>query len=333
MDFSIAVVGATGNVGREIFRTLEDSNIKIREISAYASEKSIGKQVSFGKLKIDVNPTVNESFHDVDLVFFATEAAISGKYAKYAAKHAKLVIDLSSHFRMDKDVPLVVPEVNPESMSLALESKIIANPNCVVIPMVVALKKLNEFAEVSRIVVSTYQSVSGAGKKAMDTLYDQSKRKIFNVFEEQEVDEDESIIAFNVIPKIDELTASGYTKEEIKVANETKKILSEEIEVSSTCVRIPVFVGHSMAINVEFCKNISVEEAYSLLEKAEGVIVSKDSYFSPIDCVGKDEVFVSRIRQDIAKNILNLWVVSDNLRKGAALNAVQIAEKFIEKHL
>ena len=330
MGYKVAVVGATGNVGREIFRTLAESKIDVDQAFAFASEKSSGKEVSYGNVNIEVRALTGFDFEGMDIVFFATDSDVSQEYIPIASKKAKLVVDLSSHFRMHKDIPLVVPEVNAESLKLAKESKIVATPNCIVIPLVMALKKLDDYAEISRIVVSTYQSVSGAGKKAMDNLYSQTKSKIFDVFAE---DDQKEKIAFNIIPKIDDITENGYTKEEIKVATETQKILSKDIDVSATCVRIPVFVGHSISANVEFVKNISAEMAYSILGKADGVVTDKDHhlpYFTPLDCVGRSEVLVSRIRQDTAKNVLNLWIVSDNLRKGAALNAVQVAEKYIE---
>ena len=333
MKYNVAVIGATGNVGREIFNTLENSNVQIEKIFAVASQKSVGKEVIFKNKSIEVNSIDGFDFTGIDFVFFATNASISKEYVPKASKKAKLVIDLSSHFRMNKEIPLVVPEVNLSSLKLAKESHIVTNPNCVAIPLVVALKNLHEFAQISRIVVSTYQSVSGAGKKAMDDLYLQIKNRLDNVFSD---DNNREKIAFNVVPKIDKLTEAGYTNEEVKVMDETKKILCSDIDITATCVRVPVFVGHSMSVNVEFSKNISVNEAYNILNKSEGVTTDRSSeydYFTPVDCVGKDEVFVSRVRQDIANNILNLWIVSDNLIKGAALNAVQIFEKYVENYL
>ena len=333
MKYSIAVIGATGNVGREILNILENSKVQIEKIFAVASQKSVGKEVVFKNRSIEVNSIEGFDFTDIDFVFFATNASISKKYVLVASKKVKLVIDLSSHFRMNEDIPLVVPEVNLSSLKLAKESHIVTNPNCVAIPLVVTLKNLHTFAQVSRIVVSTYQSVSGAGKKAMDDLYVQTKDRLSNVFSD---DNNREKIAFNVIAKIDELTKTGYTNEEIKVMEETKKMLCSDIDITATCVRVPVFVGHSMSVNVEFSKNISVNEAYNILNKSEGVLTDRSSeynYFTPVDCLGKDEVLVSRVRQDIANNILNLWIVSDNLRKGAAVNAVQIFEKYVEDYL
>ena len=331
MKYSIAIVGATGNVGREILNTLAKSKtIHIKEIFAIASEKSIGKEISFGDKILKIRPLKGFNFQDIDFAFFSTNADISKIYVKEVSNKVKLVVDLSSHFRMNNEVPLIVPEVNLSSLNLAKKSKIVANPNCVAIPLVVTLKSLHDFAKVSRVVISSYQSVSGAGKKAMDELYSQTKNKLVSAFSETNQREK---IAFNLIPKIDDITENGYTKEELKVIGETKKILSNDIDVTATCVRVPVFVGHSISANVEFSKNISVPQTYSLLEKSKGIVTSKtnqQNFFTPIDCMGKDEVLVSRIRQDTAKNILNLWIVSDNLKKGAALNAVQIVEKYIE---
>lgn len=334
MEYNIAVIGATGNVGKEILDTLAKSQIiHIKEIFAIASEKSIGKEVSFGNKKLKIKPLRGFDFKNIDFAFFSTNADISKEYVQKASDKVKLVVDLSSHFRMNKEIPLIVPEVNLDSLKLAAKTKIVANPNCVAIPLVVTLKNLHDFANVQRIVISTYQSVSGAGKKAMDDLYSQTKNKLVSAFSENNQREK---IAFNLIPKIDDITENGYTKEEIKVINETKKILSNDIDITATCVRVPVFVGHSISANVEFSKNLSVPQAYSLLDKSKGVITNKTSkqdFFTPIDCMGKNEVLVSRIRQDIADNILNLWIVSDNLKKGAALNAVQIVEKYIENYI
>ncbi|MSO13828.1 aspartate-semialdehyde dehydrogenase [Rickettsiales endosymbiont of Trichoplax sp. H2] len=334
MKYNIAVIGATGNVGREILNILTKSQIiNIKEIHAIASEKSIGKEVSFGNKKLKTKPLSGFDFKYIDFAFFATNVDVSKEYIQKVSTKVKLVVDLSSHFRMNKEVPLIVPEVNLDSLKLATKTKIVANPNCVAIPLVVTLKNLHDFANVQRIVISTYQSVSGAGKKAMDGLYSQTKNKLVNAFSESNQREK---IAFNLIPKIDDITENGYSKEEIKVINETKKILSNDIDVTATCVRVPVFVGHSISANVEFSKNLSVSQAYSLLNKSKGVITNKTSkydFFTPIDCMGKNEVLVSRIRQDTTNNILNLWIVSDNLKKGAALNAVQIAEKYIENYI
>lgn len=333
MKYNVAIIGATGNVGREIFNALENSKIQIRKVFAVASQESIGKEVFFKNKAIEVSSIEGFDFTDIDFVFFATEVSISKQYALKVAAKVKLVIDLSSHFRMSKEVPLVVPEVNLSSLKLAKKSHLVANPNCVAIPLVMTLKNLHEFAQISRIVISTYQSVSGAGKKAMDDLYSQTKNKLINAFSD---DNNREKIAFNVIAKIDDLTQNGYTAEEIKIIEETKKILDNDIDVTATCVRVPVFVGHSVSVNVEFSKNILVDEAYTILGKSEGIVTDRSSeysYFTPIDCMGRDEVFVSRIRQDITNNILNLWIVSDNIRKGAALNAVQILEKYTEIYL
>ncbi len=329
MKFNVSVVGATGNVGREILKTLSASSIDIATIKALASRDSAGKSVSFGDDVIGVQDLSKHSFDEDDIVFFATESNISSKFVDLAREKAKVVIDLSSHYRMHDNVPLVVPEVNLHSLG---NSNVVANPNCVAIPVVMALKKLHDYGKIYRIVLSSYQSVSGAGKRAMDELYSQTREKIFSAFTEFDTNKS---IAFNIIPKIDEFAPSGDTYEEIKVKNEIRKMLEADIDVSATCVRIPVFVGHSVSVNVEFEKDIAPDQAYEILGQMDGVLTSKktgDDYFTPLDSVGKKEVFVSRIRQDVEKNILNMWIVSDNLRKGAALNAVQIAEQCIRRH-
>lgn len=330
--WNIAVIGATGNVGREVLSILAERNFPVDQVYAVASQSSIGKEVSFGEDEILKVISLNTlDFKNVDIAFFAAGSKISKEYAKIAADAGCIVIDKSSHFRMNKKVPLIVPEVNPED--LKNHENIIASPNCAVIPVVVALKELHDAAQVKRLVISTYQSVSGAGKKAMDELFNQTK----SMFLYQEVDPQEFTkrIAFNVIPHIGEFMPSGETDEEWKIVVEIKKILGEEVEVTSTCVRVPVFVGHSASVNVEFEENLSVAEAKKLLDKAKGVLVvdkHKDSgYATPVDSVRDDAVLVSRIRKDSTVDSgLNLWIVSDNLRKGAALNAVQIAELLIK---
>ena len=325
--FNIAVAGATGNVGREILRTLHCSNIKINHIYPLASLRSAGKFVSFGNQDIEVLNLNNFDFDKADIVFFATEADISKDFVIKASKKCRLVVDLSSYFRMEDDIPLVVPEVNPQDIRM---NNIIANPNCVAIPILTAIKELHEYADIKKLILSTYQSVSGAGKLAMDQLYDQTKNKIFNAFSELD---NKSSYAFNLIPSIDKVTDSGYTQEENKIMHEIQKVLGVDIKVTATCVRVPVFVGHSISLNIEFNKNIKPLEAVKVLQNTQGVIVTdynSKEYFTPLDCVGQDDVFLSRIRQDEA-NSLNMWIVADNLKKGAALNAVQIAQKFIEK--
>jgi aspartate-semialdehyde dehydrogenase len=324
---NIAIAGATGNVGREILRTIESSSLKTNKVFPLASMRSVGKLVSFGDKDLEVQSLESFDFNRADIVFFATESDISKNFVTTASKKCKLVIDLSSHFRMHDDIPLVVPEVNPQDIRM---HNIIANPNCVAIPVLTVMKELHEQADIKKLILSTYQSVSGAGKIAMDQLYDQSKNKIFNAFSELD---NKSSYAFNLVPFIDDITDSGYTKEEDKIMNEIQKVLSIDIKVSATCVRVPVFIGHSISLNVEFNQDITTNEARKILEKTEGVTVSgldNSEYFTPLDCVGQNEVLVSRIRQD-ESNSLNMWIVADNLKKGAALNAVQIAQKFIAK--
>lgn len=333
MSYKVAVVGATGNVGREMLETLHDRKFPVREVVALASSRSIGKEVSFGDTKIlKVQALEHYDFRDTDIALFSPGSAVSKEYAPKAAAAGCVVIDNTSYFRMEKDIPLVVPEVNPEALGDFRKRNIIANPNCSTIQMVAALKPLHDFATIKRIVVSTYQSVSGAGKEAMDELYDQTKKIYVNQIEAPH--KFTKRIAFNVIPHIDSFMENGCTKEEWKMMEETKKILGADIKVSATCVRVPVFVGHSESVNVEFEKPITAEQARGILSETEGLIVEDTredgGYTTPAEAVGEDAVYISRIREDLsAPNCLNLWVVSDNLRKGAALNAVQIAEALI----
>jgi len=289
--------------------------------------RSVGQFVSFGNKDLEVKSLENFDFNKADIVFFATESEISEKFVTTASKKCRLVIDLSSHFRMHDNIPLIVPEVNSQDMGM---HNIVANPNCITIPVLTAIKKLHEKADIKKLILSTYQSVSGAGKVAMDQLYEQSKNKIFDAFSELDK---KSSYAFNLVPCIDTITESGYTQEENKITSEIQKILGTNIKVSVTCVRVPVFIGHSISLNVEFHDNLTMNEAKKILRQTEGVSVSgldENEYFTPLDCVGRDEVLVSRIRQD-ESNSLNIWIVADNLKKGAALNAVQIAQKFIQK--
>ena len=331
MKYNIALIGATGNVGKEVLTLLSKSKIPIKKIFAIASQNSISKKVRFGRNLLRVKTIDSLNFDIIDLVFFATNSIISKKYVEVIRKNVKLIIDLSSCYRMNKKVPLVIPEVNLDSLKLAKKSKIVSNPNCIAIPLAMILKPFHELASISRVVISTYQSVSGAGKKAMNSLYFQTKNKLFNFFLEGER---KINMAFNIIPKINNFTKKGYTKEEIKIRDETNKILSANINITCTCVRVPVFIGHSISVNVEFLNNVSVNEAYCILNKSEGILTDQYTnykYFTPIDCVGKDKVLVSRIRQDnVLDNVLNFWIVSDNIKKGAALNAIQIAEKYIK---
>lgn len=330
--YNIAVIGATGNVGREILALLAERNFPVDNIYAVASSASLGKEVSFGDEKVlKVTTIENVDFKNVDIAFFAAGSAVSKEYGQKIADSGCIVIDKSSFFRTGPKVPLVVPEVNPES--LIGHKNIIASPNCSVIPLMVALKPLHDAACIKRIVVSTYQSVSGAGKDAMDELFLQTKGML--MYQEATASVFPKRIAFNIIPHIDEFMPSGYTKEEWKMEVETKKILGSEIEVTATCVRVPVFVGHSASVNVEFEEDITVAQAKKILRSAKGIEVmdkNEDAgYATPIDAVRFDEVFVSRIRKDpTVDSGLNLWVVTDNLRKGAALNSIQIAELLIK---
>ena len=335
MSYKIAVVGATGNVGREILKILADRNFPASEVVALASSRSKGKEVSFGDKIIKCQDLATYDFRGTDIGLFSPGSKVSAEYAPKAAKAGCIVIDNTSYFRTDPEIPLVVPEVNPGAISEYTKKYIIANPNCSTIQMVCALKPLHDFAKIKRVVVSTYQSVSGAGKDAMDELYDQTKGLYMN--DSKEPQKFTKRIAFNVIPHIDVFTDSGDTKEEWKMINETKKILGENIPVSATCVRVPVFVGHSESINIEFEKPITAEQATEILSNAPGVTVNDShvngGYTTPVEIVGEDDVYVSRIRKDpTVKNGINLWCVSDNLRKGAALNAVQIAEVLVREY-
>lgn len=336
MSYKIAVVGATGNVGREILEILAQREFPAREVVALASRNSVGKQVSFGDDKVlEVRALDDYDFKGTDIALFSPGSAVSKVHAPRAAAAGCVVIDNTSFFRMDPDVPLVVPEVNGDALKNYSKKNIIANPNCSTMQMVVALKPLHAANPIKRVVVSTYQSVSGAGKEAMDELYEQTKA--LYVHDHKEPKKFTKRIAFNVIPHIDVFMDDGSTKEEWKMAEETKKILDPNIKVSATCVRVPVFVGHSESINIEFTNPITVKQVYDLLEEAEGVMLmdrrEDGGYITPIECAGEDNVYVSRVRKDpTVENGINLWVVSDNLRKGAALNAVQIAEALIERY-
>jgi len=334
--YKVAVVGATGNVGREILKILAERKFPVREVVALASMRSAGREVSFGDHKVlKVQDLAKYDFRGTDIALFSPGSKVSAEYAPKAAAAKCIVIDNTSQFRMDADVPLVVPEVNAAAISEYTKRYIIANPNCSTIQMVVALKPLHDAAKIKRIVVSTYQSVSGAGKEAMDELFTQTKAVYMN--DKVAPSKFTKRISFNVIPHIDSFADGGYTKEELKMVNETKKILDKNILVSATCVRVPVFVGHSESINIEFEKPISPDEVRAILSKAPGVrVVDKaenGGYATPVEVVGEDDVLVSRIRKDnTIKNGINLWVVGDNLRKGAALNAVQIAEALVKDY-
>jgi aspartate-semialdehyde dehydrogenase len=337
MGYRVAVVGATGNVGREMLQILAERNFPADEVVALASEKSIGKEVSYGETDtLKVRDLATFDFKGTDIVLSSPGAKVSAVHAPRAARAGAVVIDNTSHFRMDPDVPLVVPEVNAHALKGYTKKRIIANPNCSTMQMVVALKPLHDLARIKRVVVATYQSVSGAGKDGMDELFDQT-RGIF-VGDSPQKKKFTKQIAFNVIPHIDVFMDDGSTKEEWKMVVETKKILDPAIAVTATCVRVPVFIGHSEAVNLEFENPISAEEAREALRAAPGVSVIDyrvdEGYVTPVECAGEDAVYVSRIREDpTVENGLNLWVVSDNLRKGAALNAVQIAEELVKSYM
>ena len=330
MGYRVAVVGATGNVGREMLNILAERQFPVDEIVALASRKSLGSEVSFGEKTLKTKDLDTFDFKGWDIALFAVGSDATKKYAPGAAKAGCVVIDNSSLYRYDADVPLIVPEVNPQAVHGYSKKNIIANPNCSTAQMVVALKPLHDRATIKRVVVSTYQSVSGAGKDGVDELWDQTK-SIYNPVDDKPAKKFTKQIAFNVIPHIDVFMDSGETKEEWKMVAETKKIVDPKIKVTATCVRVPVFVGHSEAINIEFEDHLDEHEARDILREAPGIMVidkrEDGGYVTPIECVGDFATFISRIRQDSTiENGLNLWCVSDNLRKGAALNAVQIAE-------
>jgi aspartate-semialdehyde dehydrogenase len=330
MGYKVAVVGATGAVGREMLKTLAERGFPVGEAVGLASARSVGQEVSFGeKTVLKMRNLETYDFKGCDLALFSAGAASAATYAPRAAAAGCVVIDNSSQFRLDFDVPLVVPEVNPQALKRGLKRGIVANPNCSTIQMVVALKPLHDIARVKRVVVSTYQSVSGAGKEGMDELFNQTKGSFVN--DAPTVEHFSKPIAFNCIPHIDAFMEDGSTKEEWKMAVETRKILDPDIAVFATCVRVPVFIGHAEAVQVEFHDPIGVEQAWEALRDAPGVqLVDKredGGYVTPVESAGEDAVFVSRLRRDATvPHGLGFWCVADNLRKGAALNAVQIAE-------
>lgn len=339
MGYKVAVVGATGNVGREMLAVLAERSFPADEVVALASERSIGMEVSFGEDKVlKVHDLETYDFRGTHIVLSSPGAKVTAVHAPRAAAAGAVVIDNTSHFRMEPDVPLVVPEVNPKAIAGFRKRGIIANPNCSTIQMVVALKPLHDVARIKRVVVSTYQSVSGAGKPAMDELFNQTRgiyinepaKRFQEVFTKQ--------IAFNVIPHIDKFMDDGSTKEEWKMAVETRKILDPDILVSATCVRVPVFIGHAEAVTVEFESPLGVDQARAALREAPGVAVvdfhTDEGYVTPQESAGEDPVYVSRIRKDpTVANGISMWVVADNLRKGAALNAVQIAEELVRSYM
>ncbi|MGF1474457.1 MAG: aspartate-semialdehyde dehydrogenase [Geminicoccaceae bacterium] len=333
MGYRVAVVGATGAVGAELLNLLDERDFPADEGVALASASSVGKEVSFGdRATLKVKSLEEFDFDGIDIGLFSPGAAISAIHAPRAAAAGCIVIDNTSQFRMDEDVPLVVPEVNPEALAGFRERNIIANPNCSTIQMVVALKPLHDIAPIRRVVVSTYQSAAGAGTAGMDELFEHTKAIYMNDKKEPQVFN--KTLAFNVIPQIDVLVEDDYYREEWKMAVETKKILDPGIEVTATCVRVPVFVGHAEAVNVEFLEPLEIDQAREALMDFEGIVVVDDpgsyEFVTPLESVGEFAVFVSRLRIDrTVPHGLNMWVVSDNLRKGAALNAVQIAETLI----
>jgi aspartate-semialdehyde dehydrogenase len=336
MGYKVAVVGATGNVGRAMLEILAERAFPADEVVALASPRSVGTEVSFGDKTLKVKVLDHYDFSDVDICLMSAGSTVSKEWAPKIAAAGAVVIDNSSYWRMNADVPLVVPEVNADAVTGFRKKGIIANPNCSTAQLVVALKPLHDKAKITRVVVATYQSVSGAGKEAMDELFSQTK-SVFTLGE-IETKKFTKRIAFNVIPHIDEFMTDGFTKEEWKMMAETKKILDPKIKLVATCVRVPVFIGHSEAVNAEFENPITADEARDILRNAPGCLVidkrEPGGYVTPYECAGEDATYISRVREDpTVENGLVLWIVSDNLRKGAALNAIQIAECLINRKL
>src|SRR6478735_5120551 len=336
MSYKVAIVGATGNVGREMLNILDERKFPVSEVVAIASRRSQGTEVSFGDATLKVKALENYDFSDVDICLMSAGGSVSKEWSPKIAAAGAVVIDNSSAWRYDSDVPLVVPEVNADAIAGFRKRGIIAKPNCSTAQLVVALKPLHDFAKIKRVVVSTYQSVSGAGKEGMDELFTQT-RAVF-VADPVESKKFTKRIAFNVIPHIDSFMEDGYTKEEWKVLAETKKMLDPKIKVTCTAVRVPVFIGHSESVNIEFENEITADQARDILREAPGCLVvdkhENGGYVTPYECAGEDATYISRIREDqTIENGLNIWVVSDNLRKGAALNAIQIAELLVNRGL
>jgi aspartate-semialdehyde dehydrogenase len=333
--FNVAVVGATGMVGQEMLKVLQEEKFPVDKIIPLASERSAGKTVKFNGKNIPVKILKEDSFAGVHIALFSAGAKISEKFAPLAAAAGAIVIDNTSHFRMDKDVPLVVPEVNAKEIFNAPRG-IIANPNCSTAQLVIALKPIHDAARIKRVVVSTYQAVSGAGKEAVDELKKQTKA--YFAKKPMKAQALPQQIAFNVVPQIDVFLDNGYTKEEMKMTNETKKIMGDDsIELTATAVRVPVMIGHSEAVTIETERKLSAAEVKQLLSTAPGIVLVDDpatkTYPMPIHCAGKNDTYVGRIREDVSHpNGINLWIVSDNLRKGAAWNAVQIAQEYIKRN-
>ena len=331
---NIAIVGATGNVGRKIVEILENKNFTINNLYLLASSKSTGSKIKFRNKDIEVLNLENFDFSKANITFFSAGGKISEKYAPIAAKHS-VIIDNSSYFRMDPEVPLIVPQVNSKDLGI-MKKNIIANPNCSTAQLVIVLNKLHDKFKIKRLIISTYQSTSGAGKKPMDELIKQTK----NILDNKKIDIENFTkqIAFNAIPHIDQFSTDGYTKEEIKMIQETNKILNSNIKITATCVRIPVLISHAESVNIEFENEVSVDKIKDILYQSPGCKVVDDrndgGYITPIEAEGKNETFISRIRKDNSqKNAINMWIVSDNLLRGAALNAVEIAEAYIGKKL
>ncbi|MGE0501149.1 MAG: aspartate-semialdehyde dehydrogenase [Rhizobiaceae bacterium] len=336
MGFKIAIVGATGNVGREMLNILEERGFPADEVIPLASRRSVGTDVSFGDRTLKVRALDTHDFSDTDICIMSAGGSVSKEWSPKIGRQGCVVIDNSSAWRYDADVPLIVPEVNPDAITQFTKRNIIANPNCSTAQLVVALKPLHDAATIKRVVVATYQSVSGAGKEGMDELFTQT-RAVF-VSDGLEVKKFTKRIAFNVIPHIDVFMEDGFTKEEWKMVAETKKMLDPKIKLTATCVRVPVFIGHSEAVNIEFEKPITADEAREILREAPGcqVIDKREDggYVTPYESAGEDATYISRIREDgTVENGLSMWIVSDNLRKGAALNAVQIAELLVARGL
>jgi aspartate-semialdehyde dehydrogenase len=336
MGYKVAVVGATGNVGREMLAILAERTFPADEVVALASRRSLGTEVSFGDKILKIKALEHCDFSDIDICLMSAGSPVAKEWAPKIAAAGAVVIDNSSFWRYDADVPLIVPEVNADALSGFRKRGIIANPNCSTAQLVVALKPLHDKARIKRVVVSTYQSVSGAGKEAMDELFSQTKA-VFTLGD-MEAKKFSTRIAFNLIPQIDVFMEDGFTREEWKMMAETKKILDPKIKLVATCVRVPVFIGHSEAVNIELEEPLSADEARDILRAAPGVLVidkhEPGGYITPYECAGEDATYVSRIREDATvENGLVLWVVSDNLRKGAALNAIQIAECLINRKL
>jgi aspartate-semialdehyde dehydrogenase len=337
MGYKVAVVGATGNVGRQMLNVLSERKFPVDEVYAIASRRSLGTEVSFGDRTLKCQDIEQFDFSRADFCLMSAGSTVSKEWSPRIGAKGCIVIDNSSYWRYDQDVPLIVPEVNPDAIAGYTKKNIIANPNCSTAQLVVVLKPLHDAAKIKRVVVSTYQSVSGAGKDAMDELWSQTKGK-YVPGQEVEPRKFTKQIAFNCIPQIDVFMEDGYTKEEWKMLAETKKILDPSIRLTATCVRVPVFVGHSEAVTIEFENPISPEEARAILREAPGVTVvdkrEPGGYVTPVEAAGEFDTFVSRIREDATvENGLSLWIVSDNLLKGAALNTVQIAETLIERKL